>query len=167
MERWRNEKDGAVCSSLQRCLCVPPWPALSSYPLWSLVVPSASGQQTLPCHVRQLWCWSVLMERALSLFVHLKRRHVAAPTWERCCLLFRKTLLIVLQGFDGVCFYICWTCHFNERLWGFHQSGTGNFPFSCKRISRVVTIQKLTKTCTHLVPSGNERTTPPQTMMTS
>lgn len=64
------------CLLLSPALSCPPLPSPVISPV---VAVTASGRQTLPCHVRGLWCWSVLMESALSLFVNLKHWHVTAP----------------------------------------------------------------------------------------
>lgn len=107
-------------------VCLLPWccvcrcvvfllisPALSSHPLSSPVIPpvamvTASGRQTHPCHVGRLWCWSVLMETALSLFVHLKHSHVTAPPGKgNSYRHFTSILLIILWGLASSCFYIC------------------------------------------------------------
>lgn len=98
MQAHGNEKQlkGDICWCVQwsiqvvgfpACFCHLPSPVLLSPLLSSLPSPvispvaavTASGRQTLPCHVRGLWSWSVLMESALSLFVNLKHWHVTAP----------------------------------------------------------------------------------------
>lgn len=127
----------AVCAGVWFFLLLSP--ALSSHHLLSPVIPpvavvTASGRQTLPCHVGRLWCWSVLMEKALSLFVHLKHRHFTAPpgkgtvsytdthTQTDIFVLNISILLIFLWGFGSSCFSACslYVQHFNTNI--SHQS---------------------------------------------
>lgn len=74
---------GGPCRCVVFLLPAPPPLSASLLRCHPSCLATASGRQTLPCHVGRLWCWSVLMERALSLFVHLKRRLVTGR-WAVC-----------------------------------------------------------------------------------